>query len=1015
MGPFKNLNVRLTATVAPYQAALARASATTRTFGQDVGRVATQGDKTTKSLGKASMLFGGGLLAAVGLATRANMGFEKSISGVAAVAPEAAGRMDELRTAALRAGADTVFSASQAADAEAELVKAGVSVSDVLGGALMGSLDLAAAGQLALADAATIAAQAMNIFDLAGSDVGHIADVLAAGANKSAADVDQLGQALRQGGLMASQTGLELEETVGVLAAFADNAMIGSDAGTSLKTMLQRLTPQSAEARDVMRELGFSAFDLNGNFVGMEEVARRLQASTAGLTQEQRNLALGTMFGSDAIRGANVLLKVGADGVRDYTEAVNDEGAAARMAATQLDNLSGDLEQLKGSVETALIKQGSGANEVLRGMVQHTTNLVNAFGSLPPGVQQFATLAALGSGALLVTLGAVGTLAPKVRELKTALDAAGTSGQFLSRNLGTIAKGGLGAVAILAAVANMLAKAEGHAEALSTQLQAGVKTNDVESLRTALERTNQELERTPKIGGAVDQAWKGLNNAGELIGSTFGLMEPKIMNDAKAVQRLSADSEELASKLNYIEMNMAEVANATGLTGDEVTQLANDVGVDLAGSAEEVVPALIDAWDAARAGADPLAVAGDASADLEGKLDETKEAAAELERQIADMAEGMAQFVDPVETYKSMMESLEEKERERATAVAESTKDAEDTWEDHVKVVTGSIDKLIAELEENIAAQAAWADNLRTIAARGAADVAAELATKGPEMAGAAQLLVDASDKEFDKAAGLWRESTELGGEEAAAGLRGELEAMEAIGKDATRKTREQIAAELNMTVEDVQRLANEMGVDLHDMAWDMKGFDAEIDRQRALHVDTAGAEAGISRVRGGLDGIQSKNVTLTVAMNAIGNAVSAVFGHRAGGVDYTAASGQVIAHVARGTRVKYAEPSTGGEAYVPRLGDPIRGKKILDVAAGWYGYGLVPMQHGGVIGHELGMRVPTRHAAAYGSGLDARQLERLIGTAVREAARATKPVEVVAAPGEDPLHTAREVSRSLG
>src|SRR5690606_33018738 len=118
-----------------------------------------------------------------------------------------------------------------------------------------------------------ISAQAMNIFKLEGKDVAYIADVLAAGANKSAADVGQLGDALRQGGLVAAQMGLGLEDTVGVLSLFADNALIGSDAGTSFKTMLQRLTPTSKEQAKAMREIGLSFFDAEGAFVGIEEAA----------------------------------------------------------------------------------------------------------------------------------------------------------------------------------------------------------------------------------------------------------------------------------------------------------------------------------------------------------------------------------------------------------------------------------------------------------------------------------------------------------------------------------------------------------------------------------------------------------------------------------------------------------------------------------------------------------------------------------------------------------------------
>jgi TP901 family phage tail tape measure protein len=319
-------------------------------------------------------------LGALGVAAvKVSSDFNAAVSGVSAVSGASADELDRLREAALEAGAATAFSASEAAVAEQELVKAGVSVSDTLGGALTGALSLAAAGQLDLGQSAEIAAQAMNIFGLAGSEVERVADVLAAGANKSAADVGQLGEALRQGGLLAQQTGLDLEETTGVLSLFADNALIGSDAGTSLKTMLQRLNPQSKEAKQLMEELGLAFYDSEGAFVGIESVAQQLQDSLGGLSEEQRATALNTIFGSDAVRGATLLMDAGADGVHEYTEAVSEQGIAARTAAEQLDNLKGDVEEFSGSVETALIRVGDLAEPSLRGLLSGGTDLVNVF------------------------------------------------------------------------------------------------------------------------------------------------------------------------------------------------------------------------------------------------------------------------------------------------------------------------------------------------------------------------------------------------------------------------------------------------------------------------------------------------------------------------------------------------------------------------------------------------------------------------------------------------------------
>jgi TP901 family phage tail tape measure protein len=382
------------------------------------------------------MMVGGLALGAVLVgAAKAFMEFDAAMSGVAAVSNATAKEQAALGKAAIQAGQDTVFSATEAANAEAELAKAGVSVADIMGGGLRGSLDLAAAGQIDLAKAAEISAQAMNIFSLEGKDVGHIADVLTAGANKSAAGVDDLGMALQQGGLVAKQTGLTLEETVGTLSAFADYSLKSSDAGTSLKTMLQRLTPQSAEAQAQFDKLGISAYDASGNFVGLANFAGQLQTKMADLTPEARNSALAVMFGSDAVRGANVLYEQGAAGMQTYIKAVNDQGAAQRMAARMTDNLKGDGEQLKGTLESAFINAGSGGNDGLRSLTQGITNLINGFNTLSPGVQGAVTKITAATGAVLLLGGASIKAATSIAAMRVSMEAAGISGGKLTRSL----------------------------------------------------------------------------------------------------------------------------------------------------------------------------------------------------------------------------------------------------------------------------------------------------------------------------------------------------------------------------------------------------------------------------------------------------------------------------------------------------------------------------------------------------------------------------------------------------
>lgn len=415
-------------------------------FGRDVGSMRKEfagldadGRKASDGLGKGLGVVGVGITALAGLAITKFASFDKAMSKVSATTGASASMMDKLRKAAIEAGGATVFSAEEAAQAQVELAKAGIATSDILSGALSGSLALAAAGEIAVADAAETAATAMTQFQLSGKDVPHIADLLAAAAGKAQGGVSDMSMALKQAGLVASQMGLSVDDTVGTLAAFASAGLIGSDAGTSFRTMLLSLANPSAEASALMKEYNLEAYDAQGNFIGMTGLAGKLEKGLKGKTQAERDSTLATIFGSDAIRAANVLMTQGAEGLQKWIDKTNDAGYAARQAAEQQNNLAGDVEKLGGAFDSALIQSGAGANDVLRDMVQAVTGLLDAWSGLPVELQQ--------TGAGLVVVAGVAALAgaafllgvPKIVAFRVAMQTLNTQVPALSGNLGKTA------------------------------------------------------------------------------------------------------------------------------------------------------------------------------------------------------------------------------------------------------------------------------------------------------------------------------------------------------------------------------------------------------------------------------------------------------------------------------------------------------------------------------------------------------------------------------------------------
>lgn len=206
----------------------------------------------------------------------------------------------------------------------------------------------------------------------------------------------------------AKNAGWSVQETTAVLGKFADAGITGSDAGTSLKTMLQRLSAPTDKAATMIENLGIQTRDSNGNMLGASEMAEELQSKLGGLDAATRDAALQTIFGSDAMRAAIILTSSGAEGLEKYEKATNDQEAAQRMANSQMGEGSRAIEELKGSLETASIIVGDTLAPIIQKVAEFITDLVNKFTSLPQGMQ--TTIIAIAGivaavGPLLILIG----------------------------------------------------------------------------------------------------------------------------------------------------------------------------------------------------------------------------------------------------------------------------------------------------------------------------------------------------------------------------------------------------------------------------------------------------------------------------------------------------------------------------------------------------------------------------------------------------------------------------------
>lgn len=348
------------------------------------------GNLAANAMTKAASLATSGVSAVV----TKGLDFEKTMNTLSGVTGASADVMQRFRDTAKALGNDMTLSNTSAADAAqamTELAKAGFSVDESITAA-KGTLQLAAAAQVSAGQAAEIQANALQAFGLKADYASKAADVLSNAANASSAEITDVAFALQAGGSVARQTGVSLEDTAASIALLANNGIKGSDAGTLLKSALLKLSAPSDQAAGALQELGVSAFDAQGNFVGMEALFGQLQAASKRMTPEMYAMNTSIAFGSDAARLAGVAAKDGAAGFDKMRDAMNQEGSAAKLAAAQNQGLPGVIERLKNAAETLAItlfeKIQGPLSSIGDGLTGFTNKMQDAFEN--PAVSQAA-------------------------------------------------------------------------------------------------------------------------------------------------------------------------------------------------------------------------------------------------------------------------------------------------------------------------------------------------------------------------------------------------------------------------------------------------------------------------------------------------------------------------------------------------------------------------------------------------------------------------------------------------
>ena len=440
--------------------------------------------------------------------------FEQSLNVMQGVTRATGAEMAKVSALAKQLGADMSLpatSATTAAQAMNQLSKAGLTLEHTMQAA-RGTLQLAAAAGIDAGRAADITAGQLNAFRLSGDQAGRVADLLAGAASNAQGEITDMAVGFQQASAVFANAGQRIEDLTTAMTIMAKAGIQGSDAGTSLRTMILRLQNPTKEANAVLKALGVRLYDAQGRLVPFRSLVDQFSKRLGNVTQEQRNWALSTIFGADAIRAAQTVLVRGTQAWDQNAKAVGRAGSAAEQAAARNRGLKGALDAMRSAFETAANEAITPFIKDLASLAKRAGELFNAFAQLPEPVRKTIVVVAALTAAIGPAVLIAGQLITSVMTLKAALPALGLAlkgvAAFMAGPWGLAIAG---ALTVLTVAWNenwggLQTKSQGVLKAISADFKTAV--GDWKTALSQLEKdpTFQWVKRLWKQAGGVTGA-----------------------------------------------------------------------------------------------------------------------------------------------------------------------------------------------------------------------------------------------------------------------------------------------------------------------------------------------------------------------------------------------------------------------------------------------------------------------------------------------------------------------------
>lgn len=365
--------------------------------------------------------------------------FDSGMSKVAAISGATGDDLQALRDKAREMGSKTKFSASEAAEAMEYMAMAGWKTADMLGG-IEGIMNLAAASGESLATTSDIVTDALTAFGLKADDAGHFSDVLAAASSNANTNVSMMGETFKYAAPIAGALGFSVEDTAEAIGLMANAGIKGSQAGTSLRTIMNNLAGEVKICGSALGEVTIQTTNADGSMRDLSAILADCRGAFSQLSESEQAAAAEALVGKNAVSGFLALMNAAPEDIDKLSGAIeNCDGKSAEMAATMQDNLAGQLTILKSQLEELAISFGEILMPAIRSIVSGIQGFVDKLNSMDEGTKKVIVtiaLVAAAIGPVLIIVGkiisAVGTIMTIVPKVAGAIKA--VKGAFAGLN-----------------------------------------------------------------------------------------------------------------------------------------------------------------------------------------------------------------------------------------------------------------------------------------------------------------------------------------------------------------------------------------------------------------------------------------------------------------------------------------------------------------------------------------------------------------------------------------------------